>query len=163
MFTDLKLEFEKFLNHSFANFMFVDGVSGMGKTSFAKETINEFNNLHKGETSVLLTQAPYIDNEREFIRSLLRDEFVFNKKMSKTNLKTILLTKLSNCRYLVIDDSQNLLISRRLLMNHFWLMSWLVNETNIKVMYLGTIPFQEFLEEYDTIFRRSVVYNLKAS
>jgi tRNA uridine 5-carbamoylmethylation protein Kti12 len=143
--------------------MFVDGYTGIGKTSFAKETIREFNNLHIGETSVLLTQAPYIDNEREFILSLLREEMVFYKNMPKADLKTILLKKLSNCKYLVIDDSQNLLISRRLLMNHFLFMSWLVNETNIKVLYLGTVPFEGMLESYDTIYRRSVVYNLKAS
>lgn len=83
--------------------------------------------------------------------------------MPKADLKTILLKKLSNCRYLVIDDSQNLLISSKLLMNHFLLMSWLVNETNIKVLYLGTVPFEGMLEDFDTIYRRSVVYNLKAS
>lgn len=88
---------------------------------------------------------------------------VFYRNMPKADLKTFLLKKLSNCRCLVIDDSQNLLISYRLLLNHFLFMSWLVNETNIKVLYLGTVPFEGKLEEYDTIRRRSVVYNLKAS
>ncbi len=48
-------------------------------------------------------------------------------------------------------------------MNHFLLMSWLVNEINIKVLYLGTVPFEGMFEDYDTIYRRSLVYNLKAS
>lgn len=87
----------------------------------------------------------------------------FYKNKPKADLKTILLKKLSNCRYLVIDDSQNLLISRKLLMNHFSFMSWFVNETNIKVLYLGTVPFEGMLEDYDIIYKRSVVYNLKAS
>lgn len=163
MFTDLKQSFEKFINHSPASFMFVDGSTGIGKTTFAKELISEFKYLNTDETPVILTQAPYIDNEREFILSLLREEMVFYKNRPKADLKNILLKKLSNCRCLVIDDSQNLLISYRLLLNHFLFMSWLVNETNIKVLYLGTVPFEGRLEEYDTIRRRSVVYNLKAS
>ena len=65
MLTELKINFENFLNRSSVNFMFVDGYSGIGKTSFAREMIREFNDLHNGETSVLLTQTPYIDNERE--------------------------------------------------------------------------------------------------
>lgn len=48
MLTDLKMNFEKFLNHSSANFMFVDGSTGIGKTTFAKEQIREYNNLHMG-------------------------------------------------------------------------------------------------------------------
>ena len=69
--------------------------TGIGKTTFAKEQIREYNNLHNGETSVQLTQAPYIDSEREFILSLLREEMVFHKNRPKADLKTILLKKLS--------------------------------------------------------------------
>lgn len=163
MFTELKQSFEKFIIHSPANFMFVDGSTGVGKTTFARGLIRDFNNSNTDETSVIITQAPYIDNEREFILSLLREEMLLYKNRTKVELKTILLNKLSNCKFLVIDDSQNLLISRRLLMNHFLLMSWLVNETNIKVLYLGTVPFKRMLEDFDTIYRRSIVYNLEAS
>lgn len=165
MLTDLKMNFEKFLNHSSDNFMFVDGYTGIGKTSIAKETIREFNNLHVGETSVLLTQAPYINSERQFIISLLREEkaILFYKNMHIVDLKTLLLKKLSICKCLVIDDSQNILSSRRHLKNHFLLMSWLVDETNIKVLYLGTSPFEQRLLEDFGIYKRSVVYNLKAS
>ncbi|MEK3917968.1 hypothetical protein [Paenibacillus sp. FSL H7-0331] len=91
MFTDLKQSFEKLINHSPANFMFVDGSTGIGKTTFARELIRESKYLNTDETSIILTQAPYIDNEREFILSLLREEMVFYRNMPKADLKTFLL------------------------------------------------------------------------
>jgi len=101
-----------------------------------------------GEALVQLIQAPYIDNEREFILSLLREENEVDsyKNMTKGVLITTLLKKLSNCKCLVIDDSQNLLISRRSLMNHFLFMSWLVNETWRRIVTSndGELDHREF-------------------
>jgi Cdc6-like AAA superfamily ATPase len=169
MFTDLNLNFDNFLNKSAAHFMFVDGYTGVGKTTFAKQLLKEFKSIkNEGKGSVVLTQAPYIDSEREFIISMLREEMVFYRNIPVTDLKTLLLTKLSNCKILVIDDSQNLLTSSKLEMNHFLFMSWLVNQINIKVLYLGTLPFQPLfdtssLQVHHTINRRSIYYHLKAS
>jgi hypothetical protein len=78
-----------------------------------------------------------------------------------------LFSRLSDTKIIVIDDSQNLLISKKLVDHHFLFMSWLVNMTNVKVLYLGTLPFQELFSsspiEYQTILRRSLHFHFDAS
>lgn len=163
MINKLKSEFENFYNAS-SNFMFVDGYSGIGKSLFAKQICEDINRIN-GDISAVLTNVSSRGSGKEFITSLIRrmDENLL-RNSTLFELKSHLLTLLSQHKLLVIDGSQNLLISNRSLVNHFILLSWIVEQTNIKVLYLGAIPLQLYLESLYIvdINRRSVHYSLIA-
>lgn len=163
MFSNLKSEIENFYT-SLADFMFVDGYSGIGKSLFAKQICEDINRITI-VSSAVLTNVPSSGSEKEFIISLLRrmDENPL-RNTTLLELKSLLLSILSQYLILVIDDSQNLLISNRSMVNHFSLLSWIVEQTNIKVLYLGTLPLQSRIESLNiaNINRRSIHYSLSA-
>ncbi|WP_082614777.1 AAA family ATPase [Paenibacillus sp. Soil787] len=142
--------------------MFVDGYSGIGKSLFAKqcEDINRITIVN----SAVLTNVPRSGSEKEFIISLLRKMDLNPQRNTTLELENQLLLTLSRFLILVIDDSQNLLISNRMMLKHFSLLFRFVYQTNIKVLYIGTLPLQSRIETLNiaNINRRSIHYSLIA-
>ncbi|NOU74710.1 AAA family ATPase [Paenibacillus sp. LMG 31458] len=162
MFNNLKSEIENFYT-SPADFMFVDGYSGIGKSLFAKQICEDINRVTI-VSSAVLTNVPSSGSEKEFIIALLR-KMDFNPLRNTTlELENQLLLTLSRYLILVIDESQNLLISNKMMLNHFSLLSRVVDQTNIKVLYIGTLPLQSRIESLNiaNINRRSIHYSLIA-
>ncbi|WP_171637770.1 AAA family ATPase [Paenibacillus plantarum] len=162
MFNNLRSEIENFYT-STADFMFVDGYSGTGKSLFAMHICEDINRVTIINSAVL-TNVPSSGSEKEFIISLLRKMDLNPLRKTTLELEAQLLLTISQYLILVIDDSQNLLISNRLILKHFSLLSRVVDQTNIKVLYMGTLPFQSHIESMNiaNINRRSIHYSLIA-
>lgn len=132
----------KFIEDPDLKMLFIDGPTGVGKTLFSYEFAKEHKDIN-GKDYMLLTTIVPMASINQFLNSLI---FPGGYKNTLNNLVQRFEYQLiqNKTKILIIDESQNLLLNKRICEAHFNFMYSLVNRVDIKVIYLGKEPFEKF-------------------